>query len=93
MADKVTKEQVYTIVGKELSGDIPEIIFNLMGKRSISEIREHTGHIDGIFNSWGENEKIWVVSIVKKETFIGSSHIIVISKKSGEILFSGMVGE
>jgi len=93
MADKVTKEQVYTIVGKNLAGDIPEIIFNLMGKRSISEIREHTGHIDGVYNTWGENEKVWVVSIVNKETFVGPSHVMVISKKTGKLLFSGMVGE
>jgi hypothetical protein len=93
MTDEITKEQVYTIVGKNLAGDIPETIFNLMGKRSVSEIREHTGHIDGIYNTWGHNEKVWIVSMISKESFLGPSHVMVISKNTGEILFSGMVGE
>ena len=45
MADNVTKEKEYTMLGKYLGG----------------ELKEHTGHIDGFYRQpWGKDDKLWV---------------------------------
>ena len=78
MADKITKEQVYAMLGKRLAG----------------ELKEHTGHIDGLFwPSWGEDEKVWVAYPEDSIGHIGATRIIVISQKTGEVLADRMVGE
>jgi len=78
MADKVTKEQVYAMLGKRLAG----------------ELKEHTGHIDGLFwPSWGKDEKVWVAHPPDPIGHVGGTHTIVISQKTGEVLADAMVGE
>ena len=70
MADKATKEQVYTMLGKRLAG----------------ELKEHTGHIDGIFwPSWGEGEKVWVAYPPDHLGQVGGTRTIVISQKTREV--------
>jgi hypothetical protein len=78
MADKATKEQVYSMLGKYLAG----------------ELKEHTGHIEGPFwPSWGKDEKVWVVYPPGNHDCLGASRTIVISQKTGEVLADAMVGE
>lgn len=77
MGDKVTKEQVYVMLGKRLAG----------------ELKEHTGHIDGIYNTWDKDEKVWVAYPPGNHDCIGASRTIVISQKTGEVLADAMVGE
>jgi len=78
MADKVTKEQVYATLGKYLAG----------------ELKEQTGHIDGVYwSSWDKDEKVWVAYPPGNHDCIGASRTIVISQKTGEVLADRMVGE
>ncbi|EMS78413.1 hypothetical protein [Desulfotignum phosphitoxidans] len=78
MADKVSKEQVYAMLGKRLAG----------------ELKEHTGHIDGVYwPSWDKDEKVWVAHPPGNHDCIGASRTIVISQKTGEVLADRMVGE
>jgi hypothetical protein len=78
MADEVTKEQVYAMLGKRLAG----------------ELKENTGHMDGLFwPSWGEDEKVWVAYPPGNFDHVGETRIIVISQKTGEVLADRMVGE
>jgi hypothetical protein len=78
MADKVTKEQVYAILGKYLAG----------------ELKEHTGHIDGFCRQpRGKDDKLWVAHPPGNIECLGESRIIVISQKTGEILADTTEGE
>ena len=78
MADKVTTEQVYATLGKHLAG----------------ELKEHTGHINGLpWPSWGKDEKVWVAYPPGNHDCIGATRTIVISQKTGEVLTDRMVGE
>jgi hypothetical protein len=78
MADKVTKEQVYTMLGKRLAGTL----------------KEHTGHIDGLFwPSWGKDEPVWVAYPLDHIGHVGGTRTIVVSQKTGEILADRVVGE
>ena len=78
MADKATKEQVYASLGEYLAG----------------ELKEHTGHIDGVYwPSWSKNEKVWVAYPPDHMGHVGGTRTIVISQKTGDILADAMVGE
>ncbi len=71
MADKATKEQVYAMLGKRLAG----------------ELKEHTGHIDGLFwPSWGKDESVWVAYPPDHIGHVGGTRTIVISQKTEEVL-------
>ena len=77
MADAVTKEQVYTMLGKRLA----------------EKLKEHTGHVDGIYNTWDKDEKVWLVYPPDNINHVGETHIIVISQKTGDVLIDAMVDE
>jgi len=78
MADKATKEQIYTMLGKRLAG----------------ELKEHTGHLEGFFwPSWDKDEKVWVAHPPDHIGHVGGTRTIVISQKTGEVLADAMVGE
>ena len=78
MTDKVTKEQVYAMLGRYLAG----------------ELKEHTGHIDGLYRpSWGETETVWVAYPPGNIGQVGGTRTIVISQKTGKVLADVMVGE
>jgi hypothetical protein len=78
MADKVTKEQVYAMLGKRLAG----------------ELKKHTGHIGGLYRqSWGKDETVWVAYPPGNHDCVGATRTIVISQKTGDILADRMVGE
>ena len=76
-SNPITKEQVYTKLGKHLIGDL----------------MTHKGHIDGVYNTWGVDEEVWIAHPSSGFDHIGASRIIVISKKTGEILIDGVFGE
>lgn len=78
MADKATKEQVYTTLGKHLAG----------------ELKEHTGHIDGLYRQpWGKDEKVWIFHPPDHIGHVGGTCTIVISQKTGDMLADVMVEE
>ncbi len=77
MDDKVTKELVYASVGKYLAG----------------ESQEHTRQINGIYNTWDKDEKMWLAYQLDHIGHVGGTHTIVISRKTGEILADVMEGE
>ena len=75
--DQITKEQVYTKLGKYLIGDL----------------MTHKGYIDGVYFTWGVDEEVWIAHPSSGFDHIGASRIIVISKKTGEIIADCMCGE
>jgi len=78
MTDKSTKEQVYASLGEYLAG----------------KLKEHTGHIDGVYwTSWRKDEKVWVAYPPDHMGHVGGTRTIVISQKTGDILADAMVGE
>ena len=64
MTDKARKEQVCASLGEYLAG----------------ELKEHTGHIDGLYwPSWGKEEKVWVAYPPDHIGHVGGTRTIVIS--------------
>jgi len=76
-SDQRTKEQIYTKLGKHLLGDLID----------------HKGHINGVYNTWGVEEEVWIAHPSSGFDHVGASRIIVISKKTGKILADCMYGE
>ena len=75
--DIVTKEQVYTKLGKRLAGDIIE----------------RKGYTDDGYNMKKIEEDVWIAYPSSGFDHIGASRVIVISKATGEILVDKMIGE
>lgn len=75
--DIVTKEQVYTKLGKRLAGNLID----------------HKGYIDGFYSTWDVNDEVWIAHPSSGFDHIGASRVIVISKATGEILGDQMIGE
>ncbi len=75
--DILTKEQVYTKLGKRLVGNLIE----------------HKGHIEGFYNTWDVNEEVWIAYPSSGFGHIGASRVIVISKTTGKILADYKAGK
>lgn len=65
----------------------------MLGKYIAGELKEHTGHIDGLYWQTWDNEKAWGVHPPGKTECLGQSRRIDISQKTGEILADTSEGE
>ncbi len=86
MDNPITKEQALKSI---------EDYFIEEAKREVShcKISNEPPTFCGIYRTWPEDEDVWYVYPPPREFKLGGSRVIVVSKKTGKILFDREVGE